>query len=157
MNAFWNDSRTRRRWIWGGVITALLVTLAVWLAPSQTKTVVSLEGPERWQLSRAPLRRKIVWESAEKIEAPFSNLEARASLIRPQLDENGTAMFNVPLFAAGGGVKDSIMVKVSGETKGLSEFTLVKVTNLIATTWEVGANHGVSFRADRIELVKAVA
>jgi hypothetical protein len=41
--------------------------------------------------------------------------------------------------------------------KGLSEFTVVKVTNLIATTWEVGANHGVSFRADRIELVKASA
>jgi hypothetical protein len=75
----------------------------------------------------------------------------------PKLDENGTALFNVPLFAAGGGIKDSITVKVSGEPKGLSEFTLVKVTNLIATTWEVGANHGVSFRADRIELVKAVS
>jgi len=48
-------------------------------------------------------------------------------------------------------------VKVAGDVKGLSEFTLVKVTNLIATTWEVGNNHGVSFRADRIELLKAVA
>jgi hypothetical protein len=28
---------------------------------------------------------------------------------------------------------------------------------LIATTWEVGSNHGVSFRADRIEVVKATA
>jgi hypothetical protein len=73
------------------------------------------------------------------------------------LDENGTALFNVPLFAAGSGVKDSITVKVAGEPKGLSEFTPVKVTNLMATTWEVGTNHGVSFRADRIELVKASA
>jgi hypothetical protein len=73
------------------------------------------------------------------------------------LDENGTALFAVPLFAAGTGIKDSITVKVAGDVKGLSELTLVKVTNLIATTWEVGTNHGVSFRADRVELVKVTA
>ena len=84
---------------------------------------------------------------------PVLDYEPRA----PKLDENGTALFAVPLFAAGTGIKDSITVKVAGDVKGLSEFTLVKVTNLIATTWEVGANHGVSFRADRIELVKASA
>jgi len=84
---------------------------------------------------------------------PVLDYETRA----PKLDENGTALFNVPLFAAGSGVKDSITVKVAGEPKGLSEFTPVKVTNLMATTWEVGTNHGVSFRADRIELVKASA
>ena len=49
------------------------------------------------------------------------------------------------------------MVKVAGEVKGLSEFTLVKITNLIAQTWEVGDNHGVSFRAERVEVVKAAA
>ena len=84
---------------------------------------------------------------------PVLDYETRA----PKLDENGTPLFNVPLFAAGTGIKDSITVKVAGEPKGLGEFTMVKVTNLIATTWEVGSNHGVSFRADRIELVKAVA
>ena len=84
---------------------------------------------------------------------PVLDYETRA----PKLDENGTALFNVPLFAAGSGVKDSITVKVAGEPKGLSEFTPVKVTNLMATTWEVGTNHGVSFRADRIELLKASA
>lgn len=84
---------------------------------------------------------------------PVLDYETRA----PKLDENGTPLFNVPLFAAGTGIKDSITVKVAGEPKGLSEFTMVKVSNLIATTWEVGSNHGVSFRADRIELVKAVA
>lgn len=84
---------------------------------------------------------------------PVLDYETRS----PKLDENGTPLFNVPLFAAGTGIKDSITVKVAGEPKGLSEFTMVKVTNLIATTWEVGSNHGVSFRADRIELVKAVA
>jgi hypothetical protein len=73
------------------------------------------------------------------------------------LDENGVALFAVPLFALGSGVRDNITVKFAGDVKGLGEFTLVKVTNLLATTWEVGSNHGVSFRADRIEVMKAVA
>ena len=84
---------------------------------------------------------------------PVLDYETRA----PKLDESGSALFAVPLFAVGTGIRDSITVKVAGDVKGLSEFTLVKVTNLIATTWEVGNNHGVSFRADRIELLKAVA
>jgi hypothetical protein len=75
----------------------------------------------------------------------------------PKLDESGTPLFNVPLFAAGGGVKDSINVKVSGEPKGLVEFTQVKVIGLVAITWEVGTNHGVSFRAERIELIRAAS
>ena len=75
----------------------------------------------------------------------------------PKTDENGVPLFQVPVFAAGSGIKDSITVKVAGEVKGLSEFTLVKITNLVAQTWEVGDNHGVSFRADRVEVVKAAA
>ena len=75
----------------------------------------------------------------------------------PKLDENGVPLFQVPVFAAGSGIKDSITVKVAGEVRGLSEFTLVKITNLVAQTWEVGDNHGVSFRADRVEVVKAAA
>ena len=73
----------------------------------------------------------------------------------PKLDENGVPIFSVPVFVAGSGIKDSITIKVSGDVKGLSEFTVVKITNLIAQTWEVGDNHGVSFKADRIEVVKA--
>lgn len=52
----------------------------------------------------------------------------------PKTDENGVPLFQVPVFAAGSGIKDSITVKVAGEVKGLSEFTLVKITNLIAQT-----------------------
>ena len=84
---------------------------------------------------------------------PILDFETRA----PKLDESGTPLYSVPLFAAGSGVKDSITVKVSGEPKGLGEFTPVRVTGLIASTWEVGPNHGVSFRAERIEPVKASA
>ena len=84
---------------------------------------------------------------------PVLDFETRA----PKLDEVGVPLFNVPLFAAGSGIKDSITVKVSGEPKGLSAFTMVKVSNLIASTWEVGTNHGVSFRADHIEAQKVAA
>ena len=66
-------------------------------------------------------------------------------------------MFQVPVFAAGGGIKDSITIKVAGDVKGLSEFTLLKITGLVGQTWEVGDNHGISFRAERIEVMKAAA
>lgn len=102
---------------------------------------------------RLPIDTTSVKFAAAGPAEPVLDYETRA----PKLDENGVALFNVPLFAAGTGVKDSITVKVAGEPKGLGEFTPVKVTNLMATTWEVGSNHGVSFRADRIELVKASA
>ena len=102
---------------------------------------------------RLPIDTTSVRFAAAGPAEPVLDYETRA----PKLDENGVALFNVPLFAAGTGVKDSITVKVAGEPKGLGEFTPVKVTNLMATTWEVGSNHGVSFRADRIELVKAGA
>lgn len=75
----------------------------------------------------------------------------------PKTDENGVPLYSVPVFAAGSGIRDSITVKVAGELKGLSEFTMVKITNLIAQTWTVGDNHGVSFRADRIEVLKVAA
>lgn len=102
---------------------------------------------------RLPIDTTSVKFAAAGPAEPVLDYETRV----PKLDENGVALFNVPLFAAGTGVKDSITVKVAGEPKGLSEFTLVKVTNLMATTWEVGSNHGVSFRADRVELVKPSA
>ena len=75
----------------------------------------------------------------------------------PRLDENGTPLFSVPLFAAGAGIKDTITVKVSGEPKGLTEFAQVKISGLVAMTWEVGGNHGVSFKAERVDVVKATA
>lgn len=102
---------------------------------------------------RLPIDTGTVKFAAAGPAEPVLDYETRVA----KVDENGTALFNVPLFAAGTGIKDSITVKVAGEPKGLSEFTLVKVTNLIATTWEVGTNHGVSFRADRIELIKVSA
>jgi hypothetical protein len=56
----------------------------------------------------------------------------------PNLDENGSALFAVPLSAAGTGVKNFITVKVARDVKGVSEFTSAEVTNHAAMTWEMG-------------------
>jgi hypothetical protein len=84
---------------------------------------------------------------------PVLDYETRA----PKADENGQPLFSVHLFAVAAGSRDSITVKVAGEPKGLGEFTPVKVTNLMATTWETGDRHGVSFKADKIEASKVTA
>jgi len=72
-------------------------------------------------------------------------------------DENGMVIFQVPVFAAGGGAKDSITIEVAREVKGLSEFTQAKITGLVAQTWEVGHDHGVRLRAERIENLTSAA
>ena len=65
---------------------------------------------------RLPIDTGTVKFAAAGPAEPVLDYETRV----PKLDENGTALFNVPLFAAGTGIKDSITVKVAGEPKGLS-------------------------------------
>lgn len=50
-------------------------------------------------------------------------------------DDSGQPIFPVHLFAVGAGGRDVITVKVAGEPKGMAEFTPVRVTELVATTW----------------------
>jgi hypothetical protein len=78
---------------------------------------------------------------------PVLDYESRSQ----KVDVDGVPLYNVHLFAVGNGSRDSITVKIGGEPKGLGEFTPVKITNLMASTWEVGDKHGVAFKADRIE------
>lgn len=66
-------------------------------------------------------------------------------------DGDGRLVFNVHLFAVGTGSRDAITVKVAGEPKGLGEFTPVRVTELVATTWTMGDRSGVSFKAAKVE------
>ncbi len=66
-------------------------------------------------------------------------------------DENGEPVFNVHLFAVGAAGRDVITVKVSGEPKGLGQFTPARVYELVATTWTMGDRSGVSFRAAKVE------
>jgi hypothetical protein len=84
---------------------------------------------------------------------PVLDFETKA----PRLDANGQPIYSVPLFAISPDSYDTLTVKVAGEPRGVGNFTPVKVTNLIASTWDVGGNHGISFRADKIELAKAAA
>ena len=42
---------------------------------------------------------------------------------------------------------------MAGEIKGIGEFTPVKVTELVATTWTMADRTGVSFRAAKVEVL----
>lgn len=70
----------------------------------------------------------------------------------PEVDANGQPVFNVTLFVVGT-TNEMIKVKVAGEPKGLGEFTPVRVSELVATTWQMGDRTGVSFRAAAIEAI----
>ena len=72
-------------------------------------------------------------------------------------DAKGVAINQVHLFVVGGGTREVITVKVAGDIKGIGEFTPVKVTELVATTWAMGDRAGVSFRAAKVEVLNQKA
>ena len=72
-----------------------------------------------------------------------------------KIDAKGVAINQVHLFVVGESTREVITVKVSGEVRGLGQFTPVKVTDLVATTWNMADRSGVSFSASRIEAVNA--
>lgn len=84
---------------------------------------------------------------------PSVDFETKA----PRTDEHGQALYEVELFALGGGAKDRIKVRVVGEPKGLGDFTPVKVTGLQAVTWSMSERTGVSFRAVKVEATARAA
>ena len=66
-------------------------------------------------------------------------------------DADGRPVFTVHLFAVGGGARDVVAVKVAGEPKGIGQFTPVKVTELVGTTWSMDTRSRVSFHAAKVE------
>jgi hypothetical protein len=75
-----------------------------------------------------------------------------------KLHPNGVAVNQVHLFVVGdGGTREVISVKISGEVRGLGQFTPVKVTDLVASTWSMDNRSGVSFSASKIETIIAKA
>jgi hypothetical protein len=68
-------------------------------------------------------------------------------------DDKGQAINQVHLFVVGAGTREVITVKVAGDIKGIGEFTPVKVTELVATTWAMEDRTGVSFRAAKVEAI----
>ena len=71
----------------------------------------------------------------------------------PKTDENGQILYQVPVLSVSAGTRELISVKVAGEPKGVGEFTPVKITDLVATTWSMNDRSGVSFRAAKIEAI----
>jgi hypothetical protein len=73
-----------------------------------------------------------------------------------KLDPNGVAVNQVHLFVVGdSGTREVISVKISGEVRGLGQFTPVKVTDLVASTWSMDNRSGVSFSASKVEAIIA--
>lgn len=71
----------------------------------------------------------------------------------PRTDTDGRQVFAVGVVALGNEGADVLTVKVAGQPKGITQGLPVKVSGLVATTWQMGDRHGVSFRADVIEAV----
>jgi len=94
---------------------------------------------------RLPIDTTTVKFAAAGPAEPVLDFETR----QPKTDENGVPLFDVPVFAAGSGVKDSI--KMAAEVKGLSEFTI----NLVAGTWEVESNLWPSCQVCRFQISSA--
>ncbi|MHB8435485.1 MAG: hypothetical protein ACYDC0_06350, partial [Acidimicrobiales bacterium] len=65
---------------------------------------------------------------------------------QPRTDTDGKQVFAVGVVALGNEGADVLSVKVAGEPKGITQGLPVKVTGLVATTWQMGDRHGVSFR-----------
>ena len=78
---------------------------------------------------------------------PALNFDTKAQ----KTTENGEPVFKVNLFCVTTGGPELITVAVTGEPKGIGQFTPVRVTELVANTWTMGDRSGVSFKAARIE------
>ena len=83
---------------------------------------------------------------AAGIPAVAKNFETGA----PREDKDGKPVYVVQLVAMDDEGAEVIPTKVSGEPKGISQGTPVKVTGLIATPYTIGERSGVPFRADSI-------
>jgi hypothetical protein len=70
---------------------------------------------------------------------------------QPRHDTDGRALFSLSIVALGAEGADILIVKVAGLPKGITAGSPVKVTDLVATTWQMKDRNGVSFRAESIE------
>ncbi len=69
---------------------------------------------------------------------------------QPRSDTDGRPIFAVGVVALGSEGADILTVKVAGLPKGITQGAPVAITELVATTWQMGDRHGVSFRAESI-------
>ena len=69
---------------------------------------------------------------------------------QPRTDTDGRPIFAVGVVALGNEGADILTVKVADQPKGITQGAPVTITDLVATTWQMGDRHGVSFRAGSI-------
>ena len=68
---------------------------------------------------------------------------------QPRHDPDGRALYSLSIVALGVEGVDILIVKVAGLPKGITAGSPVKVTELVATTWQMKDRNGVSFRRPR--------
>ena len=70
---------------------------------------------------------------------------------QPRNDADGRPLFSVGVVALVPEGAELLSVKVPGQPRGITPGVPVKVNGLVASTWQMGDRHGVSFRAEAIE------
>lgn len=78
---------------------------------------------------------------------PVVDFETKAA----KVDESGQPVYGVQVVALSEGGAEVISVKVSGELKGITQGSALKLMDLTAQSWAMGDRSGIAFRANRIE------
>jgi len=102
---------------------------------------------------RLPINVQSLSFIAVGVPEPVIDFESK----QPRIDTDGRPIFAVGVVALGNEGADILTVKVAGQPKGINQGAPVNVTELVATTWQMGDRHGVSFRAGSIEVIAGPA
>ena len=85
--------------------------------------------------------------------------EAKASIDRQtnqqRTDAAGAQLYDVPVVLIGDGGAMPCNVRIPRKLDGVTPGALLKVHNLRAFFWETGDRAGLSFRAEKIELINS--
>ncbi|UWE10828.1 SCO3933 family regulatory protein [Actinacidiphila bryophytorum] len=85
-----------------------------------------------------------VLRCAVEPEAKISNFETQ----EVKKDKEGNTIYTVGVMVRQDGRRVSVIeVAVTGEPRGVTEGTEVRITGLEAFAWSMGDRHGISFRA----------
>ncbi len=69
-----------------------------------------------------------------------------------RLDRDGQPLSVVRVVAFAGDGAEVMRVKVAGDVPDVASGTALEIDGLVATTWEMGGRHGVSFRAAAVRV-----
>ncbi|CAG7634836.1 SCO3933 family regulatory protein [Actinacidiphila bryophytorum] len=94
-----------------------------------------------------------VLRCAVEPEAKISNFDTQ----EVKKDRDGNTIYTVGVMVRQEGRRVSVIeISVTGEPRGVTEGTEVRVTGLEAFAWSMGDRHGISFRAAAITPVPPV-